>query len=217
MAEYEVSFPTANLDDVREVIKAVEALAEWLNSPAGWCAFETTFLLLGSAGSGKTHGVCNGATRRLHEGRLSVVTFGHVFGGEPDPWTRMREYLGLPGTLGRDGLLDALNSAADASSYLLVIWVDAINETKPRRFWRERLLTFGDAVSRRPFLRLCVTCRTSFAPHCVPEGGAGITAEHHGFAGIEQEACRAFFAHYDLDHRWFPSFSLSWAIPYTFH
>jgi hypothetical protein len=199
MAEYEVSFPTANLDAVREVSKTVQTLAEWLNSPAGWSAFETTFVLLGSAGAGKTHGVCDAAARRLDEGRLSVVTFGHLFGGEPDPWTRIREHLGLPGTLGRDGLLDALSSAAEASGHPLIIWVDAINETKPRRFWRERLLTFADAVSRRPFLRLCVTCRTSFAPHCVPEDGAFYSAEHRGFAGIEQEACRAFFAHYDLD------------------
>jgi len=199
MAEYQVSFPTANLDAVREVSKTVQTLAEWLNSPAGWSAFETTFVLLGSAGAGKTHGVCDAATRRFDEGRLSVVTFGHLFGGEPDPWTRIREYLGFPGTLGRDGMLDALNSAGEASGHLLIIWVDAINETKPRRFWRERLLGFADAVSHRPFLRLCATCRTSFAPHCVPEGGAFYSAEHRGFAGIEQEACRAFFAHYDLD------------------
>src|SRR5207302_1379792 len=101
--------------------------------------------------------------------------------------------------LGQDGLLDALNSAAEASGHIMIIWLDAINETKPLRYWRERLLTFADAVSRRPFLRLCATCRTSYAAYCIPEGEALYRAEHGGFAGIEREACSAFFAHYDLD------------------
>jgi hypothetical protein len=83
MAEYQVSFPTANLDAVREVSKTVQTLTEWLNSPAGWSAFETTFLLLGSAGAGKTHGVCDAATRRFDDGRLSLVTFGHCLEENP--------------------------------------------------------------------------------------------------------------------------------------
>ncbi|MBZ5672399.1 MAG: hypothetical protein LAO04_22090 [Acidobacteriia bacterium] len=199
MSEYEVSLPAANLDSVRDLIKVINNLAEWLNSPAAWPAFESTLLLLGIAGSGKTHGVCDAAARRLLERRLSIVTFGHLFGGEPDSWTRLRECLGLPGILGRDGLLDALNSAAEASGHIMIIWLDAINETKPLRYWRERLLTFADVVSRRPFLRVCATCRTSYAAHCIPEGDALYRAEHRGFAGIEREACRAFFAHYDLD------------------
>ena len=198
-AQYMVSFPAANLDNVRDTIKAFESLDSWLNSPAGWPAFESSMLLLGAAGSGKTHGVCDAAVRRLEDGRFSLVLFGHDFRGEPEPWTRVRERLGLPPTLGRDGLLDALNSAAEASGNLLIIWIDAINETKPLRYWREQLLPFAEAVQRRPFLRLCATCRTSFTAHCIPETDRLFRAEHQGFAGIEREACQAFFAHYDLE------------------
>lgn len=204
MAEYEVSFPAANLDTVHDVAKALDSLAEWLDSPEGWPAFESTFLVTGIAGSGKTHGACDAAVKRLQQGRLSIVTFGHNFGGQPDPWTRVREYLGVPGTLGRDGLLDALNAAAEASGHILIIWLDAINETKPIRYWRDHLRSFADAISRRPFLRLCVTCRTSFASHSVPDGASWYQAEHVGFAGIEREACQAFFEHYHLDPPIFP-------------
>lgn len=199
MSEYQVSFPAGNLDSVRDLIKTVDSLSKWLNSPAAWLAFESKFLLLGIAGSGKTHGVCDAASRQLLNGQLSIVTFGHIFGGEPDPWSRLREYLGLPGTLGRDGLLDALNAAGEASGHVLIIYLDAINETKPLRYWRERLLSFAEAIIRRPFLRLCVTCRTSFVPNCVPTDENLYRAEHQGFSGIEREACRAFFTHYELD------------------
>lgn len=204
MAEYQVSFPAANLDRVRNIMKIAGSFEEWLNSPAGWPAFESTVLLLGTAGSGKTHGVCDTTVRRLNDGQLSIVAFGHQFGGEPDPWTRLRDHLGLSGIVGRDGLLDALNAAAEASGHVMIIWLDAINETKPLRFWRDHLRPFADAISRRPFLRLCATCRTSFATHCIPNEGHWYRMEHLGFLGMEQQACQAFFAHYNLDPPIFP-------------
>ncbi len=82
-AEYEVSFPTANLDRIREAIVAFENLSEWLQSPAGSLAFEPAFILTGINGAGKTHGVCDTAYQRFHEGFLSCVAFGHEFRGEP--------------------------------------------------------------------------------------------------------------------------------------
>jgi hypothetical protein len=198
MAEYEVSFPMASLDSVREVKKTLDQLSIWLNTPAGWAAFESTLLLTGMWGSGKTHGICDAAIRRLKEGRLSVVAFGHRF-DSGNPWTRLREELALPTNLPRDRLLDVLNSAAEASGNIMILWLDAINETKPLRYWRERLAAFADAVARRPFLRLCVSCRTSYAEYCVPKLADWYCAEHQGFSGNEYEATRAFFEHYQCD------------------
>jgi len=199
MAEYECSFPAANLDDVRETMTATLHFLEWLRSPAGWPAFESAFLLLGVAGSGKTHGVCDAAVKRLNHGQLSVAAFGHEFRGDPDPWTRLRESLGLPTSLDREALLDTLNSAGEASGHPLVIFLDAINETKPLSYWRDRLSSFAGAVQTRPFLRLCATCRTSYEPHCTPDRCSIYKAAHEGFAGIERLACETFFAHYDLE------------------
>ncbi|MEX5219611.1 MAG: hypothetical protein NW701_17410 [Nitrospira sp.] len=198
MAEYNVSFPTANLDTVREGIKALEDLTSWLNSPACFLSFERAFVLTGIAGSGKTHGICDIAERRLREGKLSCVVFGHGFGGMPDPWTRLLEVLGLPLTIGRDGLLDALNAAGEASGCPLVLFIDAINETKPLGYWPSHLAALAQQVRRRKFLRLCITCRTSFGSHCLPDGHTFSVIEHEGFKGIERVACQAFFEHYTL-------------------
>jgi hypothetical protein len=200
MAEYMVSFPAANLDNVRDAITASRELRDWLQSPLGSLAFEKTFVLTGAAGSGKTHGVCDAAHRRFGEGFLTCVTFGHVFRGEPDPWTRILETLGLPITLGMNGLLDTLNAAGEASGSPLILCIDAINETRPSlQYWRERLAAVSEAVQRRPHLRLCVTCRTSFVPYCLPEGYSPPMIEHAGFEGVEREACKAFFQHYGLE------------------
>ena len=199
MAEYQVSFPAANLDAVREARQEWRAFSDWLSSPAGFLASRQVFVLSGSGGAGKTHSLCDIAQRRLAEGTYTLVVFGHQFSGEPDPWTRFAESLGVPITLGRDGVLDALDAAAECSGKHLVICVDAVNETRPRSYWFDRIAEFAKAVASRPHLKLCVSCRTSFLPACLPKDFTDQAVEHKGFVGIEREACNAFFFHYELE------------------
>ena len=199
MSEYMVSFPAANLDCTRDLIAVLEDLNDWFRSPACLLAYEKIFLLKGIAGSGKTHGVCDAADIRLKENFLTCVVFGHKFGGDSDLWTRLLETLGLPMTLGRDCFLDVLNAAGEASGTPLLLCIDAINETRPLRYWHDQLQAFIQEVRRRPHLRLCLTCRTSFIPFCLPDGHGLPVIEHVGFAGMEHVACQAFFEYYELD------------------
>lgn len=198
MAEYQVSFPAANLDTVRETIGIIRKLRDWLESPKGGLAFHRAFVLSGGWGVGKTHGVCDVASQRLGQQLLSCVVFGHQFSGEPDPWTRLTESLGLPIAIGKDRLLDALNAAAEASGQPLVLFIDAINETRPLQYWRNRIAAFVQEISSCPNLRVCFTCRSPYLAHCLPEGHELPIVEHSGFKGVEQVACTAFFNHYGL-------------------
>jgi len=198
MSQYNAEFPAENLDETRRSISAVTALLDWLKSPSGQLAFERAFVLKGVAGSGKTHGVCDVALRRLTDHMLTCVLFGSQFGGQPDPWVRLAESLGLPGTLGMNGLLDALESAAEASRFPCIIVIDAINETQPFTYWYDQLPALEAAVELRSNVRICVTCRTPFVPYCVSEGPKTLAVEHQGFVSIEREACDAFFKHYGI-------------------
>jgi hypothetical protein len=199
MAEYMCSFPAANLDAVRDARKKWSAFSDWLSSPIGFLAFRQVFVLSGSGGAGKTHSLCDIAQRRLADGAYTCIVFGHQFGGEPDPWTRFVESLGVSLTLGRDGVLDALNAAAECSGKKLVICVDAVNETRPRSYWFDRFAEFARAVASREHLKLCISCRTSFLPTCLPKDIVNQAVEHRGFAGMEREACNAFFFYYNLE------------------
>ena len=199
MAEYMVSFPAANLDIVRDVAKEFDELGGWLRSPAGYLAFKRVFILSGVGGSGKTHGICDMATKRLERGAYTGVLFGHQFSGEPAAWTRLTESLGLPASLGKDCLLDALNAAGEGSGTPLMFCIDAVNETRPRNYWLHRFLPLAHEFEQRPFLKLCVSCRTSFLPACLPQANSYRVVEHRGFEGIERQACNAFFLHYDLE------------------
>ena len=121
----------------------------------------------------------------MWKGLHTCLLFGHQFRDEPDPWTRIAEALGLTG-LGRDQLLDAMNSAGEASGSPLLVCIDAINETKPLNYWRNRLMPLLQAVSSRRFLRFCFVCRTPYVSICTPEGNELLHVEHQGFSGLQR-------------------------------
>ena len=198
MAEYMVSFPAAHLDGVRELAKAIEALSDWLQSPESSLAFQHIFVLAGDPGTGKTHGVCDAARLRQNEGLRTCIVFGHEFGGQPEPWSRVAELLGLSASLGTDRLLDCLNAAGEASGLPLLLCIDAINETKPLSYWKNYITSMAARVRDRPYLRLCVVCKTPFLEQCLPDHREYPIVTHRGFVGVEREACRAYFSHFGL-------------------
>lgn len=199
MAEHMCTFPAGNLDSVRDSATAFKKMQEWLLSPSGFLIFRRAFVLGGAGGSGKTHGICDVAHSRHGRGERSCIVYGHQFNGEPAFWTRLSESLGLGATIGKDKLLDALAAAGEASGKPLIVFVDAINETRPRTYWLPWLDALAGEIAKRSFLKLCVSCRSSFYAACLPASCRFPLVEHTGFEGIEREACNAFFSYYDLE------------------
>ena len=204
MAEYMCSFPAANLDAVRETIGALRELRSWLESPESFLAFHSTLVLSGDAGVGKTHAVCDVACHRQNLGLHTCIVFGHEFGKSSDPWTRIAESLGLSPSLGMERLLDSINAAGEASGGPVLLCIDAVNETRPLSYWRNRLRGVVHAAAERRWIRVCVVCRTPFLRYCLPAGHGLPVVVHHGFSGMEWEACRVYFEHYGLEPPVFP-------------
>ena len=198
MAERMGTFPAEHLDRVRKLLNALKDLAKWIRSLDCALAFRHHFVLAGEAGTGKTHGVCDAAERRHRAGLRTCIVFGHQFGGHPDPWSRIAEALGLSQSLGADRLLNFLNSAGEASGYPLLLCIDAINETKPLSYWRQHVAALAQSVRRSPHVRLFLVCKSTYLSRCIPEGDDHFVAIHHGFAGIERQACKMYFQHFDL-------------------
>ena len=198
MAEYMVSFPAANLDHTRDMSKSLQALLSFVKSAYLKLASAKVFVLSGIGGSGKTHCICDVSAQRLEGNLLSCIIFGDQFSGNPDEFTRFSEALGLK-NMSNDQLLDALNAAGEQTGKPFVIFFDAINETIPRSYWTNRIIAFADEIAKRPFLKLCISCRSSFLQVCLPQPHNFIIIEHTGFKGVESEACKAFFTFYRLN------------------
>jgi hypothetical protein len=133
--------------------------------------------------------------------------------GEGELFDQIRAILGLSGDIGRDELLAALDAAGEASHHPLVIFIDAINERRPRRAWRGDLAGFITAISRYRWLRLCLSCRSAFLDAVMPEELELPTIEHRGFTGVEFEACFAFFAFWELEPPSIPLLQPEYANP----
>ncbi len=197
-AEYMADFPMAPLDHLRELLAILGEIEVLAFQPEGRLPAATGMLVRGEAGIGKTHGILDASLKRQASGIPSLVLFGDDV-SDDDPWQSLIKKTGLETRLGRDAFLDALNAAAEATGFPLVIFIDALNETQPdRRRWQSWLPPMLEQVKRRPFLKLCVTCREIYVREVIPPTLDIPVIEHNGFLGREYEALFTFFRHYAL-------------------
>jgi hypothetical protein len=200
MAEYHVSFPAQHVDAARDVITALKELRDWLSRPESSLPASSAMLLLGPAGIGKTHSICDIALDRHGLGLRSIALLGEKFSHiSGEPWERIRSLLGLSADVSRDELFGILDAAGQCTGYPLIIFIDALNETEPREFWYDSLVGLARQVGQYAWLKLCVSCRSTYYEDTVAPNVQIPKVEHMGFAGVEFDACFEFFQFYDLE------------------
>lgn len=197
-AEWRGSLPAANLDRVRRVLKHAESLCGWLGSPRCSLAFDDGFFLTGRAGAGKTHTVCDVLEKRAAEGLPAVVAFGHQLDPARPLDGQLTESLGLPADLTLSVVLDLLDADGRTRSAVTLICLDAVDEAGHRERWPDSLRELVSLVKERRWLRLCVTCRTSFASVCLPSDGRIPFMQHPGFGDLDRNDVGQYMAHYGL-------------------
>jgi hypothetical protein len=193
-AEWELGKIMRALIELREITQSDSA--KLLNVPA--------LLVVGPAGSGKTHLFCDVARRRVDKGQPTVILLGQRFSTE-EPWTQVLKQLGLNCTV--DEFLGALSAAAEASDTRTLIFLDAINEGQGTELWPNYLASFIQKIRQYPRLGLALSCRASYRAIVIPESLDStklVTINHYGFAGREFAAVKAFFSHYELQLPDFP-------------
>ncbi len=199
IAEYEAEFPDFVVDHVRELKNFLETITSWIGNTQFKLTHAKAMLIVGPAGVGKTHAICDAASQRLAQGLPSIVTLGEQF-TDGDPWNQMLQLLGLPGDWSRIDLLAALDVAGEWVGRPAILFIDALNETTPRRMWQSHLARVVADIEPFPWVKLCLSCRTAFVDRTIPDTlRAMLQVNHKGFAGIEVKACREFFSFYHLD------------------
>jgi hypothetical protein len=156
-------------------------------------------LLMGDAGSGKTHLLCDVVERRIEKGWPTLLLLGRDLEAG-DPWFQITQRLGL--NLTKDEFLQALDAVSQATRSRAVIFVDALNESEDRTVWKNRLAGILTTLSRYPRVGFAASVRTSYERAVVPDGLAPdrlVRETHYGFADHEFQATRTFFDHYGLE------------------
>ncbi|MEM9356060.1 MAG: hypothetical protein AAGB04_07600 [Pseudomonadota bacterium] len=198
MAEYMCCFPAQYIDAARDFLPELRKIKEWCAQPIVMLPNAKSMLVSGFAGSGKTHAFCDAACQRLKRGFPSVVLLGEQFGAG-EPWDQIRRLMGLAESWSRDDILTALDASGEAADNICIIFIDALNEAFPRSLWKSHLPAMIESISDHPSLKLCVSCRTTYLGDTIPNGLDAVHAVHHGFKGVEDDACFRYFEHYGLD------------------
>lgn len=190
-------------------------LQQWLQKSSTRAARSRLYFLVGSAGSGKTHLLLDSVRTALDEGRPAVFLHGAQFGG--DLWANICNQLGLE-PLGRDVLLGAMDSAAEASGNdggRFVIMVDALSETPVGSFWQVHLPVIRSAISQWPNLALAVSCRDAYVEVIDPDKlrEQFVEVAHPGFTGREIEATQRYFDHFGLEAPRIPLLTPEFSVP----
>ena len=177
-------------------LRGVEALTE---SHEACLANTAALALLGKAGTGKTHLLCDIAEHRLAERRPTILLLGEKF-NRGEPWSQILEVLGLDCT--REEFLGALEAAAEARGAKALILLDALNEGEGKDLWHSHLAGMLTLCEQYPWLSVAVSVRSSYEDLIIPssllQSGRLVSAVHHGFSERESEAMARFFSAFGL-------------------
>jgi hypothetical protein len=184
---------------LNQLTRELHALQVFIRTDEAELANKPAMLLVGDAGKGKTHLLCDVAKHR-NQLRLATLLFlGSQFAlGEP--WGQIIQLLGLKCT--KDEFLGAMDAAAHARRARALIFIDALNEGEARNLWSNHLAGWLNALTRYPNIGVVVSVRTSYENIVIPEGMCPkrlVRIVHHGFAEHEFEATKTFFRHYRIE------------------
>ncbi|WP_285581343.1 hypothetical protein [Herbidospora sp. NBRC 101105] len=197
-AGYQISFPAAAVDALRELSEKLSDATGLFVGQAGRLAAAPAALMTGTAGIGKTYLAIDVVARRLGQGRPSVMMHGRWF-TDRDPLTHLRDVLKMPSDLTGEEIIALLDESGRTAGVSTLLVVDALNDTRPRSTWRDNLERLITTVRRYPNVRLLLTSRTHYVSQVLPPGLALPQFEHTGFEGVEFEAVSEYATHYGLE------------------
>lgn len=188
----------SQLHKLRELISELSSLNMLAESQEANLANVPALLLLGQAGTGKTHLLCDIAKNRLKSGLPTVILLGEQFNNS-EPWSQIISLLKLSCT--QEEFLGTLETVGQAKQCKVLIFIDALNEGEDKKFWEKHLAGMLTTLSHFPHLGIAISVRTPYEDVVIPKHltSKQLIREHHeGFAGHEYQATKTFFDYYKI-------------------
>lgn len=188
------------------LVDALDALLE--TTDVCQSADDHKLLLLGEAGSGKSHLMADLVTSVRASNQTAIILLGEQFLGSEDPWSVVVKILGW--NHAADELLAALDQEGTLSGRPSLLCIDALNESEHRRLWQTHLVQFADRIAQYPNIKLLVSCRSDFARLTLPESiwhgkeRSWTNIQHRGFGAEVIEAIRHYFEAFNVRTSYFP-------------
>lgn len=172
-------------------------------------------ILTGGAGTGKTHLLCDVASKRLDASMPTILLMGQRFTTAVEPWQQALSQLHLS-SISAEELVGALESLAQAMGRRALIVIDALNEGDGTSLWPAHLAAFLTVIERSTWIATLLAVRTGFEDYVLPENVRSRAVErvHHGFHGHEFDAVCESCSHYGIELP--SSCRVAWQLPGIF-
>lgn len=185
--------------EIQPFISVLHQLNATLESNEFQSSNTGNLVLIGDAGSGKTHLFCDVATHRIERGLPTILILGEQFQKDIS-WQALIQELNID--LSTDEFLEALNTLGQVRDCRIIIMIDALNESDDYLKWETRLVQFVLKVDEYDYLALAVSIREPYEKVILREDlittNRITKARHLGFADHEYEASKKFFQHYKI-------------------
>ncbi|WIV49780.1 ATP-binding protein [Marivivens sp. LCG002] len=152
---------------LRELSSAVYEIRDTLAGKGLIAEAQQCALVLGEAGSGKSHVLGQIASKRVEQDLPTVLVLGHDFGDAPF-WTQLGQLLGINGNSAVE-ILGLLNAVGERLGARTLILIDAINEGVGAHYWKHWLPTVVASIQSYPYLAAVVSCRDVYADYAIPK------------------------------------------------
>jgi len=147
--------------------------------------------ILGTAGQGKTHLVCNVCTERLNEELPALFALGKHFTGQSPLHSQLLEVFDIPRSYSWQDFLQTLDVVASVYQTRIPIIIDGLNDAirdgRLSDVWEKGLAGLIADFASLQNVVLITTCRTSYKDAIWPDNDSQNRYYLHGFYGQELE------------------------------
>ncbi|MFY0520985.1 hypothetical protein ACOMCU_24645 [Lysinibacillus sp. UGB7] len=170
-------------------------------------------IILGEAGIGKSHLLCDIALKRLEENLPTIFLLGQKYSGG-NPLNFLAEELDLKQVPFKK-MLGALDAAGESRNTRTLIIIDALNEGNYRFEWIDHLASFIAELKEYPHISLLLSCRETYKDGILPNTIEKniVRIQHTGFRGYEHRAAMKYLAKQGIDKPSMPILSPEFSNP----
>lgn len=157
----------------------------------------------GKAGTGKSHMFAHETKVLLEEGRSPLLFLAGMYSSEGPIQKQIMENCELSFTFRE--LVSILEMKGAEKGNPIMIFIDALNETRDRNLWESQLPAMISHVEKCSFVRLAFSFRPEYNKEILGESvresisnGEILHFYHEGFKNLPISATREFFNHYNI-------------------
>lgn len=181
--------------DLRGLMGAIKDIHDFCESTKAKLANEPFILVLGEAGMGKTHLLCDALKKRFDEDNKTFFVLGEEITKLSTPIKSILKARSINSTEAK--FLREINAYGERKRRRVLLIVDALNESDIEG-WKKQIRSFKAKMEKYPWVGVVLSCRTPFENILLPRSFNVAKVHHGGFSEYEFEAMKAYFSHHRI-------------------